>query len=272
MKIGIIGVNKISKFYAIIFSQYGHEVILYESDSPTNSLAVERILLEENFFTSYIKDLSIFEMIEYIHFNLSITEKYLFKKSVVDEKFVEIKNYKYTNDFNFDKLPNVEIVPLNSKSINQIKMMEDILILDSPDSDIINQLDLSYLNDWIAIYIEADKNSENFQITKQGKYSILALENEKNKTIFINTVKRKKKEVLKLISKMTNNYKIINEEKIIKYDKYAYKNIAIVNTALLEYNYPYRDYSLLFQIIQKTEPKKVFANLDIYSDIKSQVI
>lgn len=272
MKIGIIGVNKISTFYATILSQYGHEVILYDNTNSTNHLSVEKILLEENFFNTYIKNLSIFKNIHFQDIDMTIIEKYIFKKVEVKEKFIEIKNYEYKEDFNFLKIPNVEIVPLNSKSITQIKMMEDILILDTNDNDIIKQLDLIKNNNWLCLYIEADKSIENFQITKEGKYSILGLIDENKQIIFVNTTKSKKREVLKIIDRKVTNYKIIQQENISKYDKYAYKNIAIVNTALMEYNYPYRDYSLLIQIIQKTEPKKIYANLDIYSDIKSQVI
>lgn len=283
MKIGIIGVNKISIFYAIILSQYGHEVILYSNDHIDNNneiaktdninhLSVDRILLEENFFNTYIKNLPIFKKIDFENIEFTIIEKFFFKEVKLKEKFIEIINYEYIEDFNFLKIPNIEIVSLNSKSINQMKMMEDILILDSIDEDIIKQLDIIKNNNWLSIYIEADKNDKSFQITKEGKYSIFAINNKDKQTIFINTLKRHKQEVLKNVKKITNNYKVIKEESIIKYDKYAYKNIAIVNTGLMEYNYPYRDYSLLVQIIQKTEPKKIFASLDIYSDIKSQVI
>lgn len=272
MKIGIIGVNKISKFYAIILAQLKHQVIMYENPSPINNFTVDKIILEENFFNSFIKPLAIFKKLETNKIDINVIEKHFFKEVSLKENFIELKNYEYTDDFQFEKIPNLEIVPLNSTSVNQIKLMEDILILDTPDYNILEQLDLVKLNNWIAIYIESEKNDNNFQITKEGKYSIFSINEENKKTIFINTKERNKKEVMKIIKNKIGNYRVVDEQSISKYDSYAYKNIAIINTALVEYNYPYRDYSLLVQIIENTEAKKIFSNLDIYSDIKSQVI
>lgn len=272
MKIGIIGLNEVSKFYSIIFSQYGHQVIIYESSSPMNNWSIEKIILEENFYNSYIKDLSIFKRITVEPINIEINERFFLKETKTNDKFVYIKDYLYTEDFNFNKIPNIEIVALNSNSINQIKMTEDILIVDTPDNNLLQQIDLIKLNNWISLYIQIPNNNQNFQITKEGKYSIFGINEKEYMEIFINTKEINKKEVLKIINKKFSAYKIMDEQKIQKYDKYAYKNIAIINTALVECNNPYRDYSLLFQIIQNTEDKKIFSKLDIYSDIKRQVI
>lgn len=272
MRIGIIGVNRISKFYAIVLSQYGHQIILYENPSPINNLSVEKIILEEKFFNTYIKTLPIFKNIEYKTVNFEIVEKLFFKEKVINENFIYVNKYEYKEDFNFEKIPNIEVVSMNSGSINQIKMMEDILIIDTPDNNLLQQIDLIKLNNWSSLYIQAPKQEKNFQITKEGKFSIFGIEEEEYMEIFVNTKEINKREVLNLISKKCKTYKIMDEQRIQKYDNYSYKNVAIINTALVECNYPYRDYSLLFQIIQNTENKKIFSQLDIYSDIKSQVI
>lgn len=272
MKVGIIGVNKISEFYSIVLAQSGHQIIMYENGVDINEFSVDRFILEENFFNKFIKTLDIFKELEIKKFEIKVIEKYFFKESSVKESFVEIINYEYKDEFQLDKIPNIDIVELNSLSVNQIKLMEDILIIDTDDKNMLNQLGLIKLNNWISIQIETENTEENFQITKKGKYSIFSINEENKKKIFINTKERNKKEVLKIIESKFIKYQIIYESKISKYDSFAYKNVAIINNALMEYNYPHRDYSLLIQIIQNTNPKKIFYNLDIYSDIKSQVI
>lgn len=274
MKIGIIGVNKISKFYAIIFAEYGHQVIFYENSSPINNWSIEKLILEKNFYERYIKDLKVFKEIHAEDIKLEIIEKFFLKENKINEKFVYVKDYSYQNSFNFERIPNIEIVQLNSTSINQIKMTEDLLIVDTPDFNLLKQIDLIKLNNWISIYITANNEdyNQNFQITKNGKYSIFGINENQCTEIFVNTKENNKNEVLKIIKKIYPNYKIEDEQHITKYDKYSYKNIAIINTALVEYNNPYRDYSLLLQIIENTQDKKIFSKLDIYSDIKRQVI
>lgn len=272
MKIGIIGINEISKFYAVIFSKYDHQVILYEEVSPKNNLTIDKIICEENFFNTYIKDLNIFKSLKYEIINFEVTEKFFIKENNVKNNYIYIKEYLYKEEFNFDKIPNIEIVELNSNSINQIKMMEDVLIIDTPNQDLLMQMNLIKLNNWESLYLQTEKQANNFQITKEGKYSIFGVNEENYMEIFINTKSINKKEVLKIISKKCKSYRILDDQKIQKYDTYAYKNVAIINTALVEYNNPYRDYSLLFQIIHNSENKKIYSNLDIYSDIKSHVI
>lgn len=275
MNIGIIGINKVSEFYAMIFSQYGHNVIMYDYTSIINNFAIEKMIFEKGFFEKYIKSLSIFKELIYEESDFEIGENFLFKEVNINEKFIKLKSFEYIEDFNFYKIPNLEIVQLKLESINQIKMMEDILILDTPDKNLLNQIDLIRFNNWISIYIKVKDNKSEFQITKENSYSISGINDKDDKEsmdIFINCQKRRKKEVLKIISKKFKNYEILDEQEIPKYNKYAYKNIAIINTALLEYNYPYRDYSLLFQIIETSTEQKVFSSLDIYSDIKSKVI
>lgn len=273
MKIGILGVNKVSKFYAIILSQYNHNVIMYQSESPINNFAVEKIILEKNFYETYIKDLKIFKCLNIEDIEFEVTEKFLIKENKVKENFVYLKSYEYIEGFNFEKIPNIEISPLNSASINQIKMMEDILIIDTPNPDILKQLDLIKLNGWTSLYMQAEVSEEkNFQITKEGQYSIFAVQEKDYLEIFINSKQRNKSQIMKILNKKVKNIKILDEQEIQKYDSYAYKNMAIINTALVETNNPYRDYSLLVQIIQNTDCKKIYSNLDIYSDIKSQVI
>lgn len=274
MNIGIIGINKISKFYAVILSQYGHNIIMYENESPINNLAVEKFILEKSFYDTYIKTLPIFKSLSTESIHIEVTEKLFFKENKVLENFIHIKNYEYIDEFNFEKIPNVEIVQLNSESINHIKMREDILIVDTPDKNLLQQMNLIKLNHWTSLYLQAETphNTMGFQITKQGKYSIFGLMNNDYMEVFVNAKQRNKKEVINLLSKKFKDIKLLDEQEIQKYDNYSYKNIAIINTALVECNYPYRDYSLLIQIIQNTDSKKIFSNLDIYSDIKSQVI
>ena len=272
MRIAIIGLNQISKFYAIILAVYGHEILIYETDTKNTVSSVKDIIIEKDFFNNFIKPLKIFKNFIYKETEIEVVEKFLIKENIKKEKFLIIDDIVYVDDFMFDKIPNLEVITLKTDSINQIKMMEDLLIIDTNNEILLNQLDLVKKNNWLSIKINSNEITNDFQITKEGKYSIFGIFNHEKMNIFINFKKESKKEILKIISKKFKNYKIENEFSIKKYNNYSYKNIAIINNALEEFNFGYRDYSLLMQIIQNTESKKVYSNLDIYSDIKSKVI
>jgi hypothetical protein len=122
----------------------------------------------------------------------------------------------------------------------------------------------------MSLRVEVENNNSNLQITKSEKYSLFSI--EKNKTIYINLNKTQKKNIHKLLKKNFNDYKIVEELEIKKFNTYTYKNMLIINSSLEEFNNPYRDYSLVFQIIEMSNSKNIYSNLDIYSDIKSKVI
>jgi len=269
MRIGIIGLNEISIFYGIVLSQHNHEIIFYKDSSSKTSFTINEFLLEEEFFNKHIKKLNLFESLEFENIDLNIVEKFLFKEETQKNKFIKILNYKFKPQYSLEKIPNVETVEMKTTSLNQIKLMEDILILDTRNQELIKQLDLIKFSNWLSLEIEVN-DGKNLQITKSEKYSIFSSENKK--TVYINTNRTQKKKVLKIISNNFKDYKIISEKEIKKFNTYAYKNMLIINSSLEEYNNPFRDYSLIFQIIEISNNKNIYSNLDIYSDIKGKVI
>lgn len=269
MRIGIIGLNEISAFYGIVFSQYKHEIIFYKNFSSKTVFTIDEFILEEEFFNKFISNLNIFEELDIEKFSLTTKENFLFKENENKDNFIKIKKYKIKKEYSLEKIPNIEVVDMKTTSLNQIKLMEDILILDTTDKDLIKQLDLIKFSNWLSLEIEVN-DSKNLQITKSEKYSIFSLENEKN--VYINVNRTQKKKVLNIISSNFKDYKIIFEKEIKKFNTYAYKNMVIINSSLEEFNNPYRDYSLIFQIIEVSNEKNIYSNLDIYSDIKSKVI
>ena len=117
--------------------------------------------------------------------------------------------------------------------------------------------------------IELNESNKNIQITKSEKYSLFFSESN---NAYVNFNKTQKRNILKILDKNFPGYKIIEEKEIKKFNTYSYKNMLIINSSLEEFNNPYRDYSLIFQIIEISNAKNIYSNLDIYSDIKSKVI